>query len=357
MFSSLFRTFSKGSNPEERPKLELSDVDPEQHSEIANLQGTREKTEGIEIQPFKHPYLLSAQTYALLAIFLLLLTAGLGIWAWVRLGSLEKIRRAENREHETMLDSLTSVKANLERNLDTLELAFTNMSVANDTLAERLNNATNIISEKETAIREIQAQNAREEKALRAQVQRLQTIKDRYETLVAVLNNKNAKLLAENADLRGTTDSLAWQTGELARQLESQIRQTMSAQYKATTFRVEVERKNDKLTVRARRSREIKVSFELNNVPPSYQGDQQLYMVITDGEGIPVPSKNPVFANINTSRGNVEIIAQQTRMQNIGANQRLELSYNVEDRLKSGTYVVAVYSEKGLLGVASFRLR
>lgn len=356
MFGSLFGSSSREFNPEHR-KLELPHVDPEQHSEIAHLHDKGGKDENIVVQPFKRRYLLSTQTYALLATALLLLSAGFGIWAWARLGTLENLRQAENRQHETMLDSLANVKTNLERNLDSLQDAFAYMSFTNDSLAERLSDATNIIAEKETAIREIQTQNVRGEKALRAQVQRLQTLKDRYETIIAILNNKNTELLAENARLRGTTDSLAWQANELARQLEYQIRQTMSAQFRATSFRVELERRNDKLTVRARKTREIKVSFELNNVPPPYQGNQQIYLAITNEKGIPVPSKNPIRATIKTPKGNVEIIAQQTQLQNVIPNQRIELNYKLEDKLKSGTYVAAVYSEKGLLGVASFRLR
>ena len=83
---------------------------------------------------------------------------------------------------------------------------------------------------------------------------------------------------------------------------------------------------------------------------------QQLYLVITDDKGLPIPSKNPVQASIKTEKGTVAIIAQATQLQNVIENQRIALKYHLEDRLKKGTYIVSVYSEKGLLGVASFRL-
>ncbi|MBV6441124.1 MAG: hypothetical protein EPGJADBJ_02803 [Saprospiraceae bacterium] len=356
MFSSLFRKFSQESSPEHQRKLDLPEVDPDQHTEIAHLRKKNERDESIGVQPFKRPYLLSARTYALLVTALLLLSAGLGIWSWTRLKNLQNIRQAENEAHEAVLDSLVTVKNDLESNLSSLGTTFAELSVTNDSLAQSLNEATNLLAEKEEVIREIQAENAREEKALRAQVQRLQTLKDRYETVIAILNNQNAELRAENARLRGTADSLTWQVSDLARKLEAQIRQTQSAQFKASSFRVEMERRNDKLTVRARKTREIKVSFELNDVPPSYQGNQQIYLAITDDKGIPVPSKNPIRATIRTPKGNVEIIAQQTQLQNVIRNQRIELNYKLDDRLKGGTYVAAVYSEKGLLGVTSFRL-
>jgi hypothetical protein len=79
-------------------------------------------------------------------------------------------------------------------------------------------------------------------------------------------------------------------------------------------------------------------------------------LAITDDKGIPIPIKNPIQATIKTEKGSVAIIAQATQLQNVIENQRISLSYKLDDRLKKGTYIVSVYSEKGLLGVASFRL-
>lgn len=356
MFGSLFRQFSRQTNPEQPRKVDLPPVDPDKHSEIAHHTGAEGKDADLVAQPFKSKPLFSARTYAMLVTALLLLSAGIGMWAWWRLSALQEIRGEENLQHEAMLDSLAGVKNALERNLDSLQTTFADLSYTNDSLAQSLSQATNIIEEKETVIREIQAQNAREEKALRAQVQRLQSLKDRYETIIAILDNKNRELLAENAMLRGTTDSLSGQVSELARRLEAQIRQTLSAEYKASSFRVEMVRRKDKLTTSARKTREIRVSFELNNVHPSYQGNQQIYLVVTDERGVPVPSKNPLLMTIRTPIGHVEIIAQQTQLQNVIQNQRIELNFKLEDRVKSGVYVAAVYTDKGLLGVASFRL-
>lgn len=347
--------FSRKPDPKQHFELNLPSVEKDQHSEIAHSDKPVEQSEEIIIPPPKPP-LLSAENIALISVILLILFAGLSIWSWNRLSNLQSIRQSETQQHEYVLDSLLQVKSNLENNLNQLELQFSDLRMGNDSLAQELAGAVNIIAEKETAIREIQVRNVREESALRAQVQRLQTLKDRYETIIAVLNQKNAALAAENQYLRGAADSLSMQVSELGRKLEEQIRQTLSAQYKATSFRVEVERRNDKLTVRARRTRELRVSFDLQNVPPPYQGNQQIFLVITDDKGLPIASKNPVQETIRTSKGNVAIVAQATRIQYVIDNQRIELNYELEERLKKGTYVVSVYSDKGLLGVASFRL-
>jgi hypothetical protein len=346
-------SFFKKSKPEQHFELDLPHADKSEHSEIANLHP--DPASKIVIPPRKR-YLFTSENIAQIALIFMLLAGIWAFWSWIKLDNLQKIRQVESRQHETVLDSLSVVKTNLETSLNELETSFASLSAENDTLATRLAKSTNIIRQKETAIREIKAQNVREETALRAQIQRLQSIKDRYETIIAVLDQKNAALTAENAQLRGTADGLFMQVSDLGRQLEAQIRRTLSAEYKATSFRVEMERRNDKLTLKARRTRELNISFELNNVSPLFQGNQQLYLVITDDQGVPIPSDNPVRMTINTDKGAVAIVAQATQQKNVIENQRIVMSYKLEDRLKKGTYIVSVYSEKGLLGVASFRL-
>lgn len=343
--------FSRKPDPKQHFELNLPSVEKDQHSEIANPHTLADRADEIIIPPAKPPF-LSAKNIALISVILLILFAGLGIWSWSRLGSLQKVRQAETQQHEFVLDSLLQVKSSLETRLNQLEVDFSDLRVGNDSLAQDLVEAIDMVAEKETIIQE----NVREENALRKQVQHLQTLKDRYETIIAVLNQKNAVLTAENELLRGTSDSLSMQVSELGKRLESQIRQTQSAQYKATSFRVELERRNDKLSVKARKIRELKISFDLNNVPLPYRGNQQLFLVITDDRGLPVVSKNPIQETIITETGNVPIVAQATQFQNIIDNQRIVLNYALEERLKKGTYVVSVYSDKGLLGVASFRL-
>lgn len=348
-------SFFRKAKPEPLTELDLPNVNKDEHSEIAHLNPMGDKNPEIVI-PRNKPPLLNAENIALLAILLLLVVGTLGIWSWMRYSELDSMRQLEATQHETMLDSLLQVKNGLENNLDQLQTDFTALSTENDTLAERLATTTNIVAEKERAIQEIKGQNIREEKALREQVQRLQTIKDRYETIITVLNRKNAALTVENAQLRGANDSLYMEISDLGKQMEAQIRKTLSAQYKATAFRLEMVRRNDKPTIRAKRTRELRVHFELNHVPPAYQGNQQLYLVITTDMGVPISSPNPIEASINTEKGNSSIVAQMAQNQKITENQRLQLTYKLEDRLKKGTYIVSVFSEKGLLGVASFRL-
>lgn len=347
--------FFRKPKPDEHFELHVPSLDTAHFSEIAHPQPLTEANQEIIIPPAKPP-LVSAKNLALIAVILMLLAGGFAIWSLTRYNALDNLRDTEVRQHEIVLDSLLQVKADLENNLNDLQTAFSDLSTENDTLARQLAEATNIVVEKESLIQEIKNKETRDESALRAQVQRLQSVADRYETIIAVLHNKNASLVAENARLRGAGDSLLMELSTMGKQLETQIRQKLSAQYKASAFRLDMTRRNDKPTIRAKRTRELSVSFELNNVPPIYQGNQQLYLVITDDKGVPIDTKNPQQATIKTEKGNVAILAQASQLQNVIENQHVILNYKLEDRLKKGTYVLSVYSEKGLLGVAGFRL-
>jgi chromosome segregation ATPase len=351
MLGSFFRKPKSGS----QTGLDLPPVNKEERTEIAHLKTGQKDAGEIVIPPRKKP-LLSAENIALISILLLFIAGALGIWSYSRYHEIKAIRETELVQHEVVLDSLEDVKLGLEEHLDELEEAFTDLRSDNDTLATRLATTTNIVAQKEALIREIKAKNTRDEKALREQVQQLQTVVDRYETIIRVLDQKNAALTAENARLRGVTDSLSEEISELGLRMEAQIRKTMSAQYKATGFRVELERRNDKPTTRARRTRELKIYFDLNQVPRNFQGNQKLYLVITDDLGRPVASERPIDVSIPTERGPVAIVAQASQLQNVIDNQRVEMIYRLEERLKKGTYVAAVYSDKGPLGAASFRL-
>ncbi len=351
MLGSFFR------KPKSTPQtgLDLPAVERDEYSEIANLHPPTAGEEELVMLPVKKP-LLTTENIALIGIILLLAMGTLAGWAWMQYHDLKDLRQAEQRQHELVLDSLLQVKVGLENNLDQLQTEFSDLSTENDTLAKRLVTTTNIVAEKEAAILQIKGQNQREEKALREQVQRLQSIKDRYETIIAVLDRKNSVLEQENALLRGKNDSLYMEISDMGRRLEAQIRQTLSAKYKATAFRLDMVRRNDKPTIRAKRTRELRVTFELNQVPTSYQGNQRLYLVITDDSGVPISTPNPIEATISTESGNKQILALATQVQNVIENQRVVMVYKLEDRLKKGTYLASVYSEKGLLGVASFRL-
>lgn len=302
----------------------------------------------------------NSRIYGILVTVLLLLAAGLGFFFWQK----SKNYLIENQKIEMERQKLEKDKASIERALDSLSSDYSNLRTENENLQGRISSTATLIAQKEAQIRKIKSTSAKDVQALRDQVASLEKTKIEFETIVVALRtenealkNENSQLKGENTQLKGANTELSGQVQDLAKQLEDQIRKTQSATFKASSFKVEVERRNDKLTAKARKAREIFVSFDMADVPQVYQGQQKLYLVIRDEKGNPVVSQSPTKTTVFAPSGPVEIVAQQVKEVALEDTQRLSFNYKFDERLKSGNYVAAIYCDKGLLGASSFRLR
>lgn len=301
----------------------------------------------------------NSRIYGIIVSLLLLAAAALGYFFWQKSQNL----LAESRQMEVEKAALEAEKVGVERSLDSLSTAYGDLRTENETLKGSVSSSAVLVREKEAVIQEIKSTSAKDLDALRKQVEELKRAKIEYETIIATLRtendqlkNANAQLTTENTQLKGEKEQLSGQVQDLGKQLEDQIRKTQSASFKATAFRVEAERRNDKLTTKARKVREINISFDLADVPQAFQGPQKLYLVITDDKGSPIPSANPTKATVYAPTGPVDIMAQQLKSVVLETTQRHTFNHKFDDKLKSGNYVVAIYCDKGLLGASSFRL-
>lgn len=295
----------------------------------------------------------NSRIYAIIVTLLLLASAAIGWVFWNKSQEYQK----SLRQQEALVDSLTQVKAQLEQELDNLSQDYAALRTENESLQGQVAQSATIIEQKEIVIKQIKSDASREVKALEKQIEDLKKIRAEYETIITLLREENRQLREENQRLTEENTQLQGRVEDIAKQLEEQIRKTQSAQFRATSFRVEVVRRADKLVTKARQARELLISFDLVDVPPVYQGPQKLYLVVTDDKGKPIPATNPIQTTVYAPTGPVEIQAQQAKQVVLETTQRMSFSYQLEDRLKAGSYVVAIYCDKGLLGASSFRLR
>ncbi len=301
----------------------------------------------------------NARTIAVVALILLALSVGTGIYFWKKAhdASLENSSLTEN------VHSLEATKTRIEHELDSLSMAYGSLRTENEDLRGKEASTAALIAQKDAAINQIKAKKQRELGALKKQVEELQHIKVEYETLITAvkqeneqLKEENQRLLGENQHLQKQNSDLSGQVDDFAKKLEEQIRKTQSAKFKASSFRVEVGRRNEKVTARAKKAKEITVSFDLMDVPEKYQGEQHLYLVLRDNKGIALASTNPIKTTIETPTGNMPITAQQVKAVSLGETQRLSFNYKLDDRIKGGNYTATIYCNVGLLGGSSFRL-
>ncbi len=251
----------------------------------------------------------NSRVYGIVVTILLLLSASIGWFFWQK----SKAAIADIEQRQLAIDSLTQVKAGVEHELDSLSLAYSDLRTENENLQGKVTTTAALIEQKEIVIKQIKAASAKDASDLEKQVAELQRLKTEYETVVLVLRQENQQLREANELLTDKNSKLEEQVTDLAKQLEEQIRKTQAATFKASSFRVEVELRNDKLTVRARRARELLISFDLADVPQAFQGPQKMYLSITDDKGLPITTSNPIKATVYAPTGSVEIVAQQVK--------------------------------------------
>lgn len=301
-----------------------------------------------------------SRLYAGIALLLLLLA--IAIFFIVRSINLS----GKNEGLNTSLDSLNTVKFDLLDQLDSLETEFAVTVATSDSLGGALSDAQSAMARQSEEIKRIKRQSALTADQLKAEIAQLRNFKAQMEGAMEELRAENEKLKEENTYLSGelvkadsTNKQLTAKTGVLEsanKALQEEMNKLRAKSVKATGFRVDVGKRNDKPTMSSRRTRNIGVSFDLIDVPEQYHGVHTLYLVITNEAGVPVKSANPIRTTIRVNDATAEIEAQVAKEVNLENTQRLVFNYSPSDKLSAGTYQAAIYTDFGLLGTVSFKL-
>ena len=299
------------------------------------------------------------QGLTILAVILGILLIIAAIWGFNQ-NSKRKALESQNTELTGTVEDLEELRTDLLQEVDSLQQEFSLLAEQNGQLQGSLASAQETIAKTEVALRNAKAQSSTEINGLRAEIQKLLALKTQLES------NINA-VQAENDSLRIVTGMLEADLGvardenqtlaNLNKSIQEEVNRLTLANFKASAFQVDLEQKNEKVTTKARRVRTIRTSFDLTNVPAEYQGVSTLYLVITDDKGTPVAAANPIKAQTVSNNQKMDIIAVKAKDVDITENQRLSMVYDLEDKLSAGYYRVAIYTDIGLLGASSLRVR
>jgi chromosome segregation ATPase len=299
------------------------------------------------------------QGFIIAIVLLALLLIGAGIWGFQQ-NKARKQLEAQNSELTGTVDELEELRAELVSEVDSLQEEYYVLAEQNTELEGSLSSAQSTIAQKEAAIRNIKAQNTSEINGLRAQIQELIQIKTSLESDIGKMQAENDSLRTVAGMLESDLNVARQENEALAnfnRAIEEEVERLTLANFTASAFQVTLERGNDKATAKARRARAIRTSFDLTNVPPKYQGLRTLYLTISNEQGTPITSKNPIKAQTVANGQKMDIIAVKAKDVDISENQRLSFVYDLEEKLDPGYYRVAVFTDIGMLGASSVRLQ
>lgn len=297
----------------------------------------------------------------LIVLIILLLLALLGSYYWGNQQKTEKEQlMSENAVLTEAIGGLGNIKKELETEVDRLMAEYEALAAENESLEGSLAKAKADIAKKAAEIRNAKASSTAEVNSLRAEIQNLLAIKAELESNILAIQVENDSLKARTGvleqDLSLAKEDIA-ALNDLNNAMQQEVRKLTLANFKASAFDVVVGQKNDKVTARSRRARKITVNFELMNVPNEYQGVRPLYLSITDTNGVPVNATNPYTTKVTVNGQPMDLIAVDAKEVDLIDNQRLSLSYDVDEKLQAGFYRATVYTDIGLLGAVSFKLR
>ena len=308
----------------------------------------------------------SRNVIAIVAAILALSLCWTGYKSYNLSGQVTKLE-AENKSLTEKIGNLKTLKSDLQIQVDSLESQYNVLNEENAALATTVEEERVRVRRKNTTIKKLKAAAAIQEKTtaknanLQSQISALLAAKSQLEANINDLKTENSarreKLGIAEASLTQANDDNA-ALDALNKTMQSEIANLTLSNFKATAFQVEVEkRRGEKVTSKSRQARTIKASFDLTNVPPKFQGVRPIYMVISDEGSNPIYLDNPIKATVRVNNSDSPIIAAEKKEINIKENQRLSFNHKLAKRLKKGYYRVIVYTDIGVLGASTIRLR
>ena len=274
----------------------------------------------------------------------------------------------DNDALSSQMADLETLKTELETEVDSLQSAYEVLADENENLQGSLAEANDNLQKKGREVRKVRTalKNLEEEtdaryRGLQAEIRDLLSAKSDLENNIKSLQTENDSLKALTGVLTVDLDKARKDNAELAnlnRSIAGEVDRLTLANFKASAFRAEVKKRNNsKVTAKSRKAKAIDVSFDLTNVPEKYQGVRPIYLVIADDKATPIKLDKPITAKIVVNGQETDIIAAEAKEVNIETNQRLSFTHKLNTKLKSGYYRISVYTDIGLLGASSLKLR
>ena len=259
------------------------------------------------------------------------------------------------------LDDMTAIRDELAQEVETLVAEYGELSNQNQELNGQLASYQEELGAAQAALSRAKRNASNEASELRKQIEELQGAKAELLSAMDMLAAQNDSLRMRTGiletDLAMSQESNT-QLQEMNTAKEGEIRQLTYQSFKASSFEVVPEVKRGNPTSKAGRTRNISASFDLNNVPAAYQGERPVYLVITDATGTPIPRTDYISTSVKSPDGKQQdIMAVETQQVKLGEAQRITFNHELEDKLNEGTYTLSAYTDIGLLGSSTIRLR
>tara|TARA_Y100001972_G_C7667339_1_gene337890 strand:- start:8187 stop:9065 length:879 start_codon:yes stop_codon:yes gene_type:complete len=276
---------------------------------------------------------------------LFLLAMGFAIFYFSDGRNLKKDLTSEKVKSEKML----SEKLALSKELDKLKNEIDSYKGKNASLDKSLADLKSKLQKKEAEFNRMAANSSPNYKK---QFQELQAIKADLDKTLARLNEELSALQSENNDLRTSLAMMEANNEQLAVNNKNLTRMIVN------NLEAEAQKKNNKLTVNAKKTKEIILAFE---VPASMSEQLKFNIVFPDGKQVASNNSKNITYAVNHKDfvfSDAEVVAStQNLFVKSDDSKQIALSYKADSKLKPGTYQIDIYSENEYLGSCRMKLK
>jgi len=262
---------------------------------------------------------------------------------------------------------LDNTRTQLQGELATLNTAYDDQIVKNDTLSAELQQKVAEVEDLQARIdkarKDLKSSQANN-KQIKARLDQMEELKIALEKDIATLRDENVSLAASNHELNTELTSTKDEVVNLNTKvmsltaanskLTNRLKILAPAGFRADNFTVTSADRRDKLTSKGKRIDEITVKFDLNNIPEEFQGNREIYLVLTEFNGNPVAVVPGKEVNLTFGDQPVNVRAADLEQLNLKERQSVTMSFEPTDDLNPGTYNVMVYADNGYLGSTGF---
>jgi hypothetical protein len=245
-------------------------------------------------------------------------------------------------------ESLLSEKLSLDRSLERLNGELTDAKGKNELFSSRIIELGKDLDEKVAELRKAQSENA-SLRGFRARARELEALTNRLNEEISSMkkdmDSEKQRFASEKQRLSDQVTSLTQENGRLS--TSNAILSAMAG----NNHRVETVRKNDKQTVRARRTQKLVLSFEL----PAHIAENVTFAVSCP-DGKVYESKDNKAAAVKITKNDRNFYASNSEIA-AAETKTIEMTYIPAEKLKKGEYEFRVYNNGMYIGTNRFSLR
>lgn len=252
------------------------------------------------------------------------------------------------KSEKLLSEKLLSQKLALDKDIAKLKSEIQSYQGKNQQLDSKLSDLYSKLTAKEKELTSTTKQKNISESRLKKQVDEVNDLKKQLQNEIALLNKSLDELKLKNSSLQNTIASLEKTNVDLNK------RNDFLNKVAGNNYGVEAHKKNEKLTINAKRTKEIILGFD---VPAHMANNLSLTVTTPNGKKYDNATSKTISYNILDEIDQTLVASTEIFVDAHGQSKRVTLNYTPEEKFNKGIYKIDIFHEGTYLGSSQIRLK